>query len=170
MSNNDFPNEPFNPEDVKVWEKIIDVQKHFNDVKSKNQTLFVSLVTAALVATGYLYQYQTQSAQPIIFSIPKITINFHVYTLPILGAALFTIPFYILDCGIYQILLKGAVECGESFERRRLKWPLTSVEIEKHSKHHRTFLIRGAGNKLKAFYILIGFGLLILFLIFNIFS
>lgn len=138
-------------EKINIWTKIIDVQQHFNDIKSKNHTIYMSMVTAALAAFGYL-----------------LSKNNPFYSLPILGAAFFTIPFYVMDCHIYHVLLKGAVECGKDFEKNQLGMDLTSVQIEKECQDASFWWATGAGEKLKLFYQLFGFGLFFLFLILNL--
>jgi hypothetical protein len=148
---------------IRVWEKIIDVQKHFNEVKSKNQTLFISVITASIAASGYLSQGDRGSHLSIFM------LHIQGYTLPLLAAIIFTIAFYILDVEIYHVLLKGAVRCGKDFENNILHQKLTSNIIEEQSESD-TFIfpfIKGAHRKLIAFYVLIGGVLLLLFLILN---
>lgn len=160
--------EPGFPSDkIRVWEKIIDVQKHFNDVKSKNQTLFISVVTASLIASGYLYS--VQGHETFNFPLRVVDISILVYTIPLLGSAFFTLAFYILDFGIYHTLLKGAVKAGQEFEKNYIKADLTSIIIEKYSEEHKLFgFLEGAGVKLTWFYTIIGLGLVALFLVLNI--
>lgn len=140
------------------------MQKHFNEIKSKNQTLFVSLITASLVASGYLFK---DSQTSVIHLSVTWFCNIKSYTLPILAALIFSLAFYILDVGIYHTLLKGAVECGKQFEKNELHIELTSTIIEKHSQDDVTFFCKGAENKLVAFYSFIAVGLIILFIFLN---
>jgi hypothetical protein len=140
-------NEEIRYEDkIKIWEKIIDVQKHFNEIKSKNQALFITLLTASLGAFGYLLKNGKYDL---------INLNFHIYiylfTLPILAAVIFTFAFYIIDYHIYHILLKGAVEAGRKFEEEQLNLKLTSIIIEEVSDNQKFLCWEGSGNKLKAF-------------------
>ncbi len=165
-----------NKEKIRIWEKIIDVQKHFNEIKSKNQTLFISIITASLIVAGYLYKIEIadileKETHPdkIIDTIGTTRlcldlccINFELcvknFTLPLIIAAIFTVAFYILDFGIYHTLLIGSVACGKKFEKKHIKIPLTSTVIEKYSINKNFssfFIIHGAGKKLQTFYLII---------------
>lgn len=157
-------NNPSERDDIRIWEKIIDVQMHFNEIKSKNQTLFVSIITTSLAGAGFLYK---PSDLPIRISFGCSYIPLHLYTLPILGAVVFTLAFYILDYGIYHRLLKGAVKSGQKFENEVLGLELTSIMVKKEIANHRVFGLRGAGDKQKAFYALIALPLLALFIVLN---
>jgi len=145
-------------EAIMIWERIIDVQKHFNEIKSKNQTLFVSVITASIAATGLLFKNQGNAS----------ILCLYFYSLPILGACIFTLAFYILDFGIYQSLLKGAVDCGVQFEKDTLDLKLTSRIVEEASHNITTLGIRKSSTKLQFFYGIIGFSLFFTFVFLNL--
>ena len=137
----------FDENDVRIWEKIIDVQQHFNDIKAKNQTICISILPAAFIASGYLYENDCS-----------------LYPLPILIAAFLTFIFGFLDYTVFQKLLEGAVKCGKDFENEHLE-PLTSVKIDDYVKKHPTFGIQEARHKTLIFYILIALILLVLWVV-----
>jgi hypothetical protein len=152
---------------VIIWSKIIDEQIHFNDIKSKNQTLFVSIITASMAAAGYL-SIQPVGKNIISIYLCRFSLKVLTYTIPIIGAIIFTLAFYILDVGVYHTLLKGAVKAGQAFEKKYLSTILPSTMIEHHSEKDKTFgFIRGAFDKISWFYAVIGFSLFILVLSLN---
>lgn len=153
---------------VKIWKQIIDVQMHFNDIKSKNQTMFVSILTALLAATGYILMNKGISNNYFLIGNFKLPI----YSVAIFIGLIFSICFYILDHSIYHVLLKGAIECGKKFEIDHFNEELTSNTIENISQDDPLSLllweskkIKGAEKKHKWFYGLIIVTLLILFVI-----
>lgn len=153
--------------DIQIWKQIIDVQMHFNEIKSKNQTMFVSILTALLAATGYILMNKDVANN--YFEIGNFKL--YIYSLAIFVAIIFSFCFYILDHS-YHILLKGAVDCGKDFEKEHLNEELTSNKIEKISKRSPlSFLFfqfksqTGAGKKHKWFYGLIIFTLGCLFIL-----
>lgn len=160
----------FNDKDelhVRIWEKVIDVQKHFNEIKSKNQTLFISILTACLAGTGYLMLNKSiKDLYLIAININDFHFKLYLFSLPVLGAIIFTICFYILDHSIYHVLLKGAVECGKEIELEFFNRKLSSHIINEVSREDYLIknplnkeqgLIKGAGKKHQAFYrIIIG--------------
>lgn len=153
---------------IRIWEKIIDVQMHFNDIKSKNQTMFVSILTALLAATGYILMSKDISNNYF----PIGSFKLYIYSIALLVALVFSICFYILDHSIYHVLLKGSVNCGLEFEKSNLNEKLTSTYIEEESKKSPLSLllfdcknIKGAGKKHKWFYGIIISVLLLLFIV-----
>lgn len=160
---------------IRIWEKVIDVQKHFNEIKSKNQTLFISILTACLAGTGYLMLNKNiKNIYLIAVNIQDVHFKLYLFSLPVLGAIIFTICFYILDHSIYHILLKGAVECGKEIELEFFDKKLSSHIINEVSREDYLIknpfnadksFIKGAGRKHRAFYITILLSLLFFFII-----
>ena len=165
---NTDPQQPTYVQDkIRIWEKVIDVQMHFNEIKSKNQTLFISIITAFLAGAGFLYKHGNGADGALQIICTDITV--YIYSLPFLGASIFTIAFYVLDFSIYHTLLKGSIECGKEIEED-LGIDLTSRIIEKESQKDK-FLnsewFRGAGRKLSLYYFIIIFSLLGAFFVIN---
>lgn len=153
--------------DVQIWKQIIDVQMHFNEIKSKNQTMFVSILTALLAATGYMLMNKDIANNYFLLGSFKL----YVYSIAIFVSIIFSFCFYILDHS-YHILLKGSVDCGKDFETEHFNEELTSHKIEKLSKGSPLSLIffdvnsvKGAGKKHKCFYGLIILTLILFFLL-----
>lgn len=146
-----------NDQNIQIWKQIIDVQMHFNEIKSKNQTMFVSILTALLAAIGYILMNKDVANNYFLLGNFKL----YVYSIAIFVSIIFSICFYILDHS-YHILLKGSVDCGKDFEKNHLNEELTSNRIERLSKMSPLSIIffdvkpiKGAGKKHKCFYGLI---------------
>lgn len=152
---------------VKIWKHIIDVQMHFNEIKAKNQTIFASILTAILAASGYLLMGKGITDNYFLI----FGFKFHLYSIAILTAIILSVGFYILDYSIYQTLLKGAVECGKKFEIDHFSEHLTSNMIEEISQKNylinigKCKLIEGTSQKHKCFYGLIILALLFIFFV-----
>ncbi len=99
---------------LKVWEKAVDVQQHFNDLALRIRNLFVTLLAATLAVVGYgikavPVQSSTVSLSALILPyIPFVTA---------LGIAI-CFAFWFLDRLWYHRLLRGAVKMGTELEAR----------------------------------------------------
>lgn len=94
---------------LKVWEKIVDVQMHFNELSVKIRGLAITVLGAILTAGAFSLK---EHLAITVFSwvIPAAT--------PILLIALLTwSAFYLMDHLWYHRLLKGAVEQGLAIEK-----------------------------------------------------
>jgi hypothetical protein len=86
---------------LKIWEKTIDVQQHFNDIEIQIRNYTLTLFTAIIAGIGYLLK-------------EKINIIFHNYIIPasaiaaLIGVVIMC-TFYFMDKYWYHKLLKGAV-------------------------------------------------------------
>lgn len=88
-------------ETLKVWEKTIEVQQHFNDIELQIRNYTLTLFTAIIAGIGYLLK-------------EKINIIFHNYIIPSSAIAAFIgivimCTFYFMDKYWYHKLLKGSV-------------------------------------------------------------
>ncbi|SRR6266487_222570 len=94
---------------IRVWEKIIDVQMHFNELGVKIRGLAVTVLGAILTAGAFALK-EHLSLKIFSATIPAV--------LPILIIALVTwMAFYLLDHLWYHRLLKGAVLQGDKAEK-----------------------------------------------------
>lgn len=93
---------------IKVWEKIVDVQMHFNELSLKVRGLAVAVLGAILTAAAFSLKDRL-SVNIWDAEIPA--------AFPILLIALLTwIAFYVMDHLWYHRLLKGAVTEGLAVE------------------------------------------------------
>jgi hypothetical protein len=93
---------------VKVWEKVVDVQMHFNELSLKVRGLAVAVLGAILTAGAFSLKDRL-SVNIWDSEIPA--------ALPILLIALLTwAAFYVMDHLWYHRLLKGAVSEGLAVE------------------------------------------------------
>src|SRR5579864_4941996 len=100
---------------VKAWEKVVDVQVHFNELSLKVRGLAVAVLGAILTA-GALSLKEHLAIKFSSLEVPAV--------FPILLIALITwAAFYLMDHLWYHRLLKGAVQQGlelESLLRERV--------------------------------------------------
>jgi hypothetical protein len=144
-----------------VWsDENTDVELCFNALNLSKQAFYISITCIALVVVSYLF-FKNQA---LLFNRP---LPIRLWTIPILGASLFTLAFSFLDYGILHVLLKGAVQSGIDFEKKHLNLPLSSCVIDKMSKKHSHFGFIGAKAKLLAFYWIIGLACFVLFIVAN---
>ena len=157
------------PEDlIRIWEKAVETQMHFNEMSVKSRQLGFTFVAAALgVATFLLSRGEDFS---ILFPTRYGTFHLHISVLLIVISIIAVFAIKRLDLGVYHRMLRGAVTFGEDFEENYLK---KIVDLEKgmtqtishysrygdasktttDGKHHYTgtkFLT--AEDKLRAFY------------------
>lgn len=86
---------------LKVWDRTIEVQQHFNDIEITIRNYALTLFTAIIAGIGYLLE-------------KRIDIVFHHYIIPSSSIAaligvLIMCSFYYMDKYWYHKLLKGAV-------------------------------------------------------------
>ncbi|MCQ6958602.1 hypothetical protein [Mucilaginibacter aquariorum] len=95
---------------LRVWEKTIDVQQHFNNIELQIRNYALTLFTAILAGIGYLLK-------------EKITIPFHDYLIPssAIGAFIGIVimcAFYFMDKYWYHKLLIGSVTHAMRIENK----------------------------------------------------
>ncbi|MCM2480650.1 hypothetical protein [Burkholderia glumae] len=126
---------------MKMWEKTVDVQMHFNDLQLRIRNFAILIVSAFVggfgVALKENYLVEIHGA-----AIPVASLLFFV-------AALIWLAFYLMDTLWYHPLLMGAVEHGRLLEEKmreqtglpgltetiKLKSPTKVLGFEVHSKH-----------------------------------
>lgn len=141
---------------VSIWENIISVQKHFNDIEIRIRNYAVTLYTFILAAIGYTIQ-QNARVSIIIKSYEK-SISLAVF-IGIIGIVpLFA--FYIMDRHWYHRLLHASVEQGMNIEKELEKiYPNISLTIAIKDKSPISLLFKKlkihSDGKLRLFYILL---------------
>lgn len=130
---------------ISIWEKVIDVQMHFNDLCLKIRSFAVSILGALLGAAAIAYRFAGH-------------IEFFSYRMPtaiifILISIVAWSAFYLMDRYWYHELLKGAVHHAQKIETS-LKSAVAEIELS-HSireQSHKS-LKMNAAKKLHIFYI-----------------
>lgn len=94
---------------LRVWEKTIDVQQHFNIIELQIRNYSLTLFTAILAGIGYLWK-------------EKISIDIHGFLFPACSLAAFIGivimgSFYFMDKYWYHKLLKGSVAHSIEIEK-----------------------------------------------------
>ena len=137
---------------LRVWEKGIETEIHFNDLIMRNRTLIISLVTAIFGAAAYALK---DSSLFVVFYAAKI----HVSTLVIFFGMLFLLAYLYLDIYYYLTLLKGSVNFTEAMDLKYKELGLTT-------KINETIKYKRAQKVLRLHYaIIIGSALLFLLLL-----
>ncbi len=82
---------------IKIWEKTIDVQVHFNDISMKVRNMYMAIIGASIGITAFLLKSSTTNRHEDIFFLLTLLLIF------------ITIAFWFMDRFWYHRLLKGAV-------------------------------------------------------------
>ncbi|UJJ31994.1 hypothetical protein [Halopseudomonas maritima] len=130
---------------IGIWEKVIDVQMHFNDLCLKIRSFAVSILGVLLGAAAIAYRFAG-------------FIEFSCYRLPtatifIAISIIAWLAFYMMDRYWYHELLKGAVHHAQKIEDS-LKGALPEIQLS-HSireQSHKS-LKMNAAKKLHIFYL-----------------
>lgn len=94
---------------LKLWEKAIDVQQHFNDIGWRIRALGLTVITFTLGATGVTYANTTSLDLFGRWTNPA-------FLVPVVGAVIW-ISFWFTDAGWFHKLLVGAVMDGIRLEK-----------------------------------------------------
>lgn len=146
---------------VSIWENIISVQKHFNDIEIRIRNFAVTLYTFILAAIGYTIMENARVL--IIVKSYEKSISLAVF-IGIIGIVpLFA--FYIMDRHWYHRLLHASVEQGMNIEKELEKiYPNISLTIAIKDKSPISLLFKTlkihSDGKLRIFYLLLGISLL----------
>ncbi len=136
---------------VRVWEKSVETQIHFNDLIMRNRTMIISFVTAIFGAAAY-------SLKDSGLFINLLFGQYHMSVLIILFGMFFLFAYAYLDICYYLPLLVGSVKFTEHMDRLYNGLGLTS-KISAEVKHER------AREVLFKHYLLLLMGALIIFLV-----
>lgn len=145
---------------VSIWENIISVQKHFNDIEIKIRNCAVTLYTFILAGIGYAVK------ENVIVLIKEKSISLAAI-IAIFGIVPM-IAFYIMDRHWYHRLLNASVEQGMKIEKELEEiYPNISLSTAIKEKSPTSFLFTKfkihSGGKLDFFYFLLTFSFLIIF-------
>lgn len=144
---------------VSIWENIISVQKHFNDIELKIRNCAVTLYTFILAAIGYAIKENA-----------RVSINEKSISLAVIISIVGIVPlfaFYLMDRHWYHRLLHAAVEQGMKIEKELEKiYPSISLTTTIKEKSPISFLFKKfkihSDGKLRLFYILLIFSFIII--------
>lgn len=104
---------------IRIWEKTVDTQMHFNEMSVKSRQLGFTFVAAALgIATLLLSRGADFS---ILFPTRHGIFHLHISVLLIAISVIAIFAIKKLDLGVYHRMLRGAVTFGEDFEENHLK-------------------------------------------------
>jgi hypothetical protein len=104
---------------IRIWEKAVETQMHFNEMSVKSRQLGFTFVAAALgVATVLLSRGADFS---VLFQTRLGTFHLHISVLLIAISIIAIFAIKRLDLGVYHRMLRGAVTFGEDFEQNHLK-------------------------------------------------
>jgi Kef-type K+ transport system membrane component KefB len=132
---------------LEVWEKVIDVQMHFNDLCLRIRSFAISILGVFLGSAAIAYRY----AGDVEFFGHK----FHTSAIFIAISIVVWFSFYLMDRFWYHELLKGAVHHGILLEES-LKDKIPKIGLA-HSIREQSHLSlkMNAAKKLNLFYGLI---------------
>lgn len=103
---------------IRIWEKAVDTQMHFNEMSVKARQFGLTFVAGAL---GLGVVLQTRG-QEFAYSIPIFGgVEIHAIVILILASAFAMYAVSLLDLRVYHRMLRGAVYFGEDFEQKYLK-------------------------------------------------
>ena len=130
---------------VQVWEKVIDVQMHFNDLCLRLRSIAVSTLGVLLAASAIAYKY---AGVINVFNYKVMTATFFV------AISVFVwLAFFLMDRYWYHELLKGAMHHAKKIETN---WEYDAPEISLvksvREQSHKS-LKMDAGKKLNIFYL-----------------
>jgi hypothetical protein len=93
---------------IELWKQTITVQQHFNDLELRIRNLAISVFTAVLGATGFVYK------ENLRFSIGAYSGS--LASALLVAGALVWLSFYFMDRWWYHMLLIGSVRQGLALE------------------------------------------------------
>lgn len=137
---------------VSIWEIIISVQKHFNDIELRIRNCALTLYTFTLAAIGYTIKENV-----------RVLINEKSISLAAIIGIFGIVPmfaFYIMDRHWYHRLLHASVEQGMKIEKELEKvYPSISLTTNIKDKSPISFLFKKfkihSDGKLRLFYLLL---------------
>ncbi len=105
---------------IKIWEKTVDVQQHFNDLSLRIRNYVIAFLTATLGFSAFALKEN--------YSITVFGVTTSLATFLILAALLPLLAFFLMDRFWYHKLLLGAVENGMKIEKQ-LKKTLPAITL-----------------------------------------
>lgn len=132
---------------LKVWEKTVDVQMHFNDLCLKVRYFAISILGVLLGGAAISYRFGGD-----VFI---LNIQFHIAAVFVAISIVVWLAFYYMDRYWYHELLRGAVRHGKLVENSlRQQIPVISLAASIRQASHAS-LNKNAASKLDWFYMII---------------
>jgi hypothetical protein len=104
---------------IRIWEKAVDTQMHFNEMSVKSRQLGFAFIAAALGVATVLLSCGADFS--ILFPTRLGIFHLHISVLLIVISVIAIVAIKKLDLGVYHRMLRGAVTFGEDFEENHLK-------------------------------------------------
>jgi hypothetical protein len=104
---------------LRIWEKAVDTQMHFNEMSVKSRQLGFSFIAAALGLAAFMLGKGEDFSYS--FTTKFGSIQLHVSALLICISIIAILAIRKLDLGVYHRMLRGAVTFGEDFEQNHLR-------------------------------------------------
>jgi phosphoglycolate phosphatase-like HAD superfamily hydrolase len=140
---------------LRIWEKTVDVQQHFNDIEMKIRNSAITVMAALLGATGFALK-------------EHLVVRFGDFVVPIAASLLLTAlltwaAFYFVDEHWYHRLLYGAVRHGQKVENS-LRGILPEITLTDSIGRQSPFKMFGwevhSIAKMRLFYGTVGFAII----------
>lgn len=134
---------------IEIWQKVVDVQMHFNDLCLKIRSFAISILGVLLGAAAIAYRFGGQAS---IFGI-----TFPPSSLFILISMIIWMAFFLMDRYWYHELLRGSVHHGQEIEEKlKESHPEICLAHSIRDQSHQS-LNMNAATKLNIFYWVIFF-------------
>ncbi len=118
---------------LEVWEKVVDVQMHFNDLCLRIRSFAISILGVFLGSAAIAYRYAGD--------VEVFGYKFHTSAVFIAISIVVWVCFYIMDRFWYHELLKGAVHHGLILEES-LKDKIPKIGLTRLSHDYRKTSVR----------------------------
>ncbi len=129
---------------ISIWEKVVDVQMHFNDLCLRIRNFAISILGVLLGAAAIAYRF---AGHINIFSYKIPTASIFIAISIVVWLA-----FYLMDRYWYHELLKGAVHHAQKIEES-LKATTPEIELANSIREQsHSSLKMNAAKKLNIFY------------------
>ncbi|WP_349370994.1 hypothetical protein [Salinarimonas sp.] len=100
---------------LRVWERAVETQQHFNEMAVKSRQMGLTLVVAALGLAAFLFtRFEESLLSARLFGLSGA---FHISGVIVLLSAFALFAVMRLDLGVYHKMLRGAVRFNERFEQ-----------------------------------------------------
>lgn len=130
---------------ISMWEKVVDVQMHFNDLCLRIRSFSISILGVLLGAAAIAYRFAGY-VSILDYKIPTASIFMTI-------SVIVWLAFYLMDRFWYHELLKGAVHHAQKIEES-LKKLTPEIELANsiREQSHKS-LKMNAAKKLNIFYL-----------------
>jgi hypothetical protein len=132
---------------IETWEKVVDVQMHFNDLCLRIRSFAISILGVLLGSSAIAYRFAG--------FVEVCNFKFHTSAIFISISIIVWLSFYFMDRFWYHELLRGAVHHGRAIEDDLEKYiPNISLAKAIRKTSHES-LKMNAAKKLSVFYVCI---------------